>query len=535
MTISKILKNPLTWFVGVILAALSGWLSGILEEFLPDPREIRQIVECALEDGLPPSQDRFRFVSSRLESDDNPEMRQDIFNRAFTNIRNVELVASKCIVKASAAGPIAIREQQKRAQRILKRLNADVLIFGMFHNGTADRYLSLAFAPLQEDGGGVRGSSPGSELYKLNALSLGKDFKEDISARLVARALTTAAPAADSRARGRLLANTLADEVKKIEGLLEDSTISEPARLAALHHAHGMVLHTLGELEKDRSWLVQAVYAFSEALKVITREDRPVAWARTQNRLGGTLRILGSIERDRERLTQAVTARNAALMVFTREGMPLDWARTQNNLGNTLQALGHLEDNAERLKRAVRAHNEALKVFTSDRWPLDWANTQNSLGVALEILGNRENDATRLEQAVNAYNKALTVFTREDMPLNWAQTQKNLGRILQTLGERERDTARLEQAASAYNETLTVFTREDMPLDWARTQNNLGNALQVLGQLEDNMERLEEAVNAYNKALTVFTPDHMRQYWATTKQNLERALQALGERENRTE
>jgi len=535
MSISNILKNPLIWIFGVILAVLSSWLSGVLEEFLPNPGEIRQCIECAFEDDLPPSHDRFRFVVSRLESDDNPERSQDIFNRAFNGIPGVELLASRCIVKASAVGPIAIGEQQKRAQLILKRLNADVLIFGMFYNGSNVRHLSLAFVPRQEDGGGVRGSSPGTQLYTLNAPSLGEEFKEDIRAWIVSRALATAASAADQATRGQLLASALAHEANKIEKLLEESTITEPARLAALRLAHGVVLHTLGEIEKDASWLLRAVHAFSETLKVITRQDQPVTWARTQNRLGGTLRILGSIERDRERLAQAVAARNAALTVFTRESMPLDWARTQNNLGNTLQALGDLENNSQRLTQAVSAHSAALTVFTHDQWPLDWANTQNSLGVAFELLGKRENDATRLEQAVNTYNKALTVFTRDGMPLYWARTQNNLGRILQILGKKKSDTERLEQAVNAYRKALTVFARADMSLDWARTQNNLGNTLQYLGQLEDNMERLEEAVSAYNKALTVFKLDHMPQYRAKTKDNLDRALQALGRRENHTE
>ena len=58
-----------------------------------------------------------------------------------------------------------------------------------------------------------------------------------------------------------------------------------------------------------------------------------------QNNLGNVLATLGKRERGTERLEQAVTAYTEALKEITRERVPLDWASTQSNLGRAIQIL----------------------------------------------------------------------------------------------------------------------------------------------------------------------------------------------------
>jgi tetratricopeptide (TPR) repeat protein len=86
--------------------------------------------------------------------------------------------------------------------------------------------------------------------------------------------------------------------------------------------------------------------------------------------LGTALRILGEREPGTERLAQAVAAYREALKELTRERVPLDWARTQVNLGVTLRILGEREPGTERLAQAVAAFREALKELTASacRW-----------------------------------------------------------------------------------------------------------------------------------------------------------------------
>jgi tetratricopeptide (TPR) repeat protein len=82
-------------------------------------------------------------------------------------------------------------------------------------------------------------------------------------------------------------------------------------------------------------------------------------------------------------LEEAVQAYQQALKELTRDRAPLDWAGTQSNLGIILRALRERERGTQHLEEAVQACREALKEFTRDRVPLPWARTQNNLGNAL--------------------------------------------------------------------------------------------------------------------------------------------------------
>ena len=77
----------------------------------------------------------------------------------------------------------------------------------------------------------------------------------------------------------------------------------------------------------------------------------------------------GTRERD-GKLEEAVSAYREALKEITRERVPLDWATTQKNLGNALQRLGERESGTGKLEEAVAAYREALKEMTRERVPL---------------------------------------------------------------------------------------------------------------------------------------------------------------------
>ena len=75
-----------------------------------------------------------------------------------------------------------------------------------------------------------------------------------------------------------------------------------------------------------------------------------------QNDLGNALATLGERESGTGKLEEAVAAYREALKELTRERAPLDWARTQNNLGNALRALGQRESGTGKLEEAVAAY-----------------------------------------------------------------------------------------------------------------------------------------------------------------------------------
>src|SRR5262245_42293037 len=89
-------------------------------------------------------------------------------------------------------------------------------------------------------------------------------------------------------------------------------------------------------------------------------------WAMTQNNLGIALRVLGEGESGTAKLEEAVAAYREALKELTRERAPLDWATTQNNLASALLVIGERETETDRLDEAVTAYREALKEWTRE-------------------------------------------------------------------------------------------------------------------------------------------------------------------------
>ncbi|WP_299412155.1 helix-turn-helix transcriptional regulator [uncultured Sulfitobacter sp.] len=274
------------------------------------------------------------------------------------------------------------------------------------------------------------------------------------------------------------------------------------------------------ERGRDRGLAFEATVAIQLARSNLAFATDANARGTVQNDLGNTLSILGARESETARLDEAVLAYREALKELTREQVPLDWATTQNNLGNALKSLGERESGTARLDEAVMAYREALKERTRKQVPLDWATTQNNLGTVLKSLGERESGTARLDEAVLAYSKALKERTRERVPLDWAVTQNNLGNALTSLGERESGTARLDEAVLACREALKERKRARVPQDWATTQNNLGTALRILGERESGTARLDQAVLAYREALKERKRARVPLYWAATQVNL---------------
>ena len=518
--------------VGVVVAAIIGsiiaWLAGFLNSCLWPPAQARLALKnfknyCKnyRSDGPQRSEDRFRIVLCWLKDDSGKD--GETVARAFTGVFGIELVRSGRGVAALGAGDDWLPAMQQSALAVMEKWHADLAIVGLVKK--SGESLSLWFVPRSGEGTLDRGDRP----YRLEDVTLGADFHDDLRSQLTATALVAVAPLANTEVRGQVLEKGLKDTAEKLSSLLNNQNIDDydSEHRAALYAALGTSLLTLGGRESDTERLEQAVKAYRAALEVYTSERVPLDWATTQNNLGNALATLGERESSTERLEQAVKAYRAALEVHTLERVPLDWAATQNNLGNALQTLGGRESGTERLEQAVKAYRAAFEVRTRKRVPLDWATTQNNLGNALATLGGRESDTERLEQAVKAYRAALEVHTLERVPLNWALTQNNLGAALAALGKRESSTERLEQAVQAYRAALEVRTRERVPLQWAATQSNLGSALTRLGGRESGTARLEQAVQACRAALEVFTVEDLPRHHNIVQNFLQNALLRL--------
>ncbi|MBD2623699.1 tetratricopeptide repeat protein [Microcystis flos-aquae FACHB-1344] len=317
--------------------------------------------------------------------------------------------------------------------------------------------------------------------------------------------------------------------------LIADKSIDEREKIACLFENFAVTIDvTIDKFPLgDRATNLElSIIAHNLSLKIYTRKNFPVDWARILNNLAIACknRILG----DRaENLERAIKLYEQALEVRTRKNFPVDWAGTLNNL-----ALAYSDrirgDRADNLEKAIELYGQALEIYTRKNFPVDLARILNNLAIAYSdrIRGDR---ADNLEKAIELYGQALEVRTRKNFPVYWAMTLNNLASayINRILGDRAEN---LEKAIELYGQALEVRTRENFPVDWAGTLNNLASAYinRILG---DRAENLEKAIELYGQALEVYTRENFPENWAMSQQNLANAYceRVLGERKDNLE
>ena len=196
------------------------------------------------------------------------------------------------------------------------------------------------------------------EPYKLVNVRLQEDFHDQFRVQLVAAALTTAAPLAQTETRTNVLEEGLKNVGAKLRTLLDGNTIRDPKDRAALNVALGDAMLTLGERSAKTVQLERSVGAYEEALSFYTQDETPRSWARAQNNRAIALSALAKRKIAPFALEQAVDGYRKALHIYTHEQDPLRWAALHINLGSALHTLGKWENRAKRFGRG-RSHPQA--------------------------------------------------------------------------------------------------------------------------------------------------------------------------------
>jgi len=203
----------------------------------------------------------------------------------------------------------------------------------------------------------------------------------------------------------------------------------------------------------------------------------------------------------REALEAALT--DTSIAGKSRDQDPLAYAETQNRLGNILAALGQLQRDVELYEKAIQCHEIALVEFDQEKSPQEWALTQYNLGTANQALGRLLDDVKPIKIAVDAYTNALLVWSRENSPEDWMYTMHQLGATFHTYGKLLKGNRTFQKSVVAFKNALAVLDADNYPIELLATHNNRAAVLHHLGESEENPERLEEAVKSYEKAITV--------------------------------
>lgn len=162
----------------------------------------------------------------------------------------------------------------------------------------------------------------------------------------------------------------------------------------------------------------------------------------------------------RELLDRAIGRYREALRALTVDEHPVAWAATQNNLGMAYRERGEAQHDGKMLELAIGCFDAALRVFTSDRFRVQYGFVKQQGGLAHHRL-----DTVRAlrggEEHIKSYNEALHALNPEHFPSERAALNWQLG---QAHAERPGGgTLAAQDAAHHLREALTIYTKDTHP------------------------------------------------------------------------
>lgn len=308
----------------------------------------------------------------------------------------------------------------------------------------------------------------------------------------------------DNRALERAIANAIG---MLSEDLAEAATPDSKVTVADnfLHTRGNYEQHRFNSniLENVRQALENSLTDASPAGNV--REQEPLAWAETQNRLGNIIAALAQQKRDPELYEKAIQCFNIALEELDQENSPFEWAATQYNLGTASQALGRLLEDTKLLKIAVDAYTNALLVWSRDKSPEDWMYTMHQLGASLHTYGKLLKGNRHFQKSVVAYKNALAVLDADNYAFELTATHNNRGAVLHHLGESEENPERMKEAINSYEKALTVSMEQQLPIHIAvLCRVNKITAQNVLAELTNDKVLADEVADEFEVILECF-------------------------------
>ena len=189
----------------VVTALLVVWLTGFFNEAVPSLQRLLLALQNRwtafrknLWGDLADAGNNFRIVLCWLKNDRNGEDTRSV-EAAFSGVRGIALRRSARIVTAAGAGDEWQPAMERSALAVLEAWNADVALVGTVRKPS--EALSLWFVPRLGEGTLERGD----QSYKLDDVTLGADFHDDLHAQLTTFALAAVAPLAQTETRGQVL------------------------------------------------------------------------------------------------------------------------------------------------------------------------------------------------------------------------------------------------------------------------------------------------------------------------------------------
>src|SRR5690606_11500181 len=113
----------------------------------------------------------------------------------------------------------------------------------------------------------------------------------------------------------------------------------------------------------------------------------------------------GIYNADSASLRESVAAARDALRLVSQDEDPDRWAKTNAELASSLSTLSDIAGDAAAGREALEVYETLLAVNTREANPQRWAITVNNFVIALQVAGSREQDTATLERSAGLYRQ----------------------------------------------------------------------------------------------------------------------------------
>ena len=265
---------------------------------------------------------------------------------------------------------------------------------------------------------------------------------------------------------------------------------------------------TQGQREDKVGNCMKAIRAAQEALSVFSLEDSPEDYAEAKGSLWLAYLTLADIEYRAENCALALEACEDRLHSYRAWAVqPLQLASCCKDLAITAIMLADMEISAEAkaedCKKAISAALEALQIYSVQSHPEEYAEAQILLWAAYSALAEVQDCRENCQRAIQACQAAIRIYERIS-PAEHADALKNLGYSFITLAEMEDKAENCHKAIEACERALQYYTLETAPLEHAEILKDLAFAHVTLSAVEDKEECYKKALKAYKKAFKIY-------------------------------
>lgn len=404
---------------------------------------------------------------------------------------------------------------QKRAQALLKRHDADLLVWGAVQKDA--EVLRLWFST--RDAASDFRRAP----FRLEANQLGEDFKAAANLQIVAVALSSISFIGS----GKFIQGMLSVAVERIDAFLNGEPGLNNRQTAELQDAAGLACAALANYQSRAEQIHRAIGYYSKALAHVSRDQDVALWGKIQRHVGAAYASLADFQINFDYLNYAQGALQSSLDA-RRDGDFLEALRTRQSLFAVQSAIAFRSQDAQALNAVAGKLQGTFDAKVREASPILWAHGRAALGLTLVRLGKVRADIDPYCEAEGVLLDAETVIGSDAPSLKYSilNTRANLyvGR-----DELHPSNGDLHFAVELWGRALRIVSPDSSIAHWAAAQINLASVLQRLGQREQNQEYILEAIQSLRDALRQLPDDAAEKYTVPLKANLGEALLKLDE------